>query len=372
MLYLIAGNGVPNYGDELIVMNWLNYYRKIGYQGDIIVDGKGAENTRKLLGSPSRVTFVANNIPRHSDGLQGSYDQFMNIGISFARMNLARFEDAQAFHFLGGGYASANWKNATRILGSVAELGRILQVPVIATGIGIAPFSTMVNADSRAWQHILSQFSMLECRDQNSFTHVIELTDAASWAFSAGLDDAFLAPVETVPHDGRWLHLSGYSESSIFGQSGRALLDSISRSFDKVIFWICSKADRVLLNDLLNTHPYIEGVNLKELLNSGIPVMPEDFMLSARFHPHLMASRVGISGYYSAHSAFYANKHKLVEGLGSSFRRLNKNKIEIFDERSTVMQERDAGRIENKLNIADRISTMIIRNKNSVSGKQSL
>jgi hypothetical protein len=33
MLYLISGNGEPNFGDELIALNWIKYYRDRGYEG---------------------------------------------------------------------------------------------------------------------------------------------------------------------------------------------------------------------------------------------------------------------------------------------------------------------------------------------------
>lgn len=154
MLYLLAGNGAPNFGDELLVQYWLKFYRNIGYDGPITVDGKGASATAALLRNFANVDYVK-TLPRHADGMEGSYADFYEQGVEYARSNLSTFEDVKGFHFLGGGYACANWRNATRMLGAVVEIGQRLSIPVAATGLGIAPFRTVSPADAEAWRKIV-------------------------------------------------------------------------------------------------------------------------------------------------------------------------------------------------------------------------
>jgi hypothetical protein len=355
VLYLLAGNGAPNFGDELLVQYWLKFYRDIGYDGPITVDGKGASATAALLRNFANVDYVK-TLPRHADGMEGSYADFYEQGVEYARSNLSTFKDVKGFHFLGGGYACANWKNATRMLGAVVEIGQRLSIPVAATGLGIAPFRTVSPADAEAWRKIVEGCKLFECRDEASVQALQSFTGALP-SLSEGLDDAFLYPVQTVSHSGRWLHLSGFGAKSVLGptgQEGPILFDQ----FDRVVFWACSKEDVALYQTIAAQFPQVEMLDNNSLLNDGLPLEANDFMLTGRFHPHLQAARVGLTGYYTAQSDFYRMKHGLVAELGSNFRRL-RSEIEIFGPKTDEIRRLDEDRVQQKRNVAMQVASLI-------------
>lgn len=361
MLYLIAGNGSPNFGDELIVRNWIQFYRDNGFGGKIVVDGKGYLASQKLIRGFGDVSFIS-GIPRHADGVNGSYSDFYILGERYAIENLENFKSVKAFHFLGGGYASANWKNSTRMLSTVANLGERLGVKVAATGMGIAPFSSVDDLDVDAWKKILRNFCYFECRDEESYLYLSGFLDKAKGdSVLFGLDDAFLFPVSKVAHDGKWLHLSGFSRKSIVGDSVQGAKKFFSR-FDKVLFWTCSKTDSRLFEELSDLFPEMERFGNERLLNHGLPLSMGDFMITGRFHPHLQAARSGILGYYTANSGFYKTKHGLVKKLGSSFRSMPKV-LETFDaDRSGMLQHEDR-RVEQKQRVGKEILGMLLSSR---------
>lgn len=352
MLYLLAGNGSPNFGDELLVQHWIKYYREKGYKGKIIVDGKGSSATAKLLSNFENVDFIS-SIPRHAEGLGETYAEFCKIGIQYADDNYQKFSDVIGFHFLGGGYASANWINATRMLATVVRLGQKLSVPVVGTGLGISPFKRLTSSDEASWQYIINGFNVLECRDQESFQDISDICEHDSNNVYLGLDDAFLYPVNIFNHKGRWLHLSGFSESSIYGTSLEKSLDFFN-TFDEVVFWTCSHKDNLIYKDLLQKYPKLKRWSNNKLLNDGLPIEADDFMISGRFHPHLLAARCGIDGLYSTFSKFYDTKHGMVLDLGSNFKRLEDAPYS-FKSAKSFMLEQDAIRVAKKRNIADKI-----------------
>jgi hypothetical protein len=50
-----------------------------------------------------------------------------------------------------------------------------------------------------------------------------------------------------------------------------------------------------------------------------LPVSVGDFMLTARFHPHLLAARLGAIGVYTDGGFYYKPKHGSIIRLGSPF-----------------------------------------------------
>jgi len=355
MLYLIAGNGAPNYGDELIVQNWLRFYREIGYLGPITVDGKGADRSRQLLSGYGDVQFVK-GLPRHADGMHGTYTDFAELGALQVRERLSDFRDVIALHFLGGGYLSANWNNATRLIGGAVEIASLNDIPLIATGLGLAPFNFMSTDDHRTWEKLISAFSLLEVRDIESYRTLLNISaKKGNLSLLLGLDDAFLFPVKAQRHEGRWLHLSGFSENPGWLE---ASIKDLLKQYDEVIFWICSVPDSQLYRSLSKRFPNIQKIGNFQLLNHGLPLMQDDFMISARFHPHLQASRRGVSGAYLAESDFYRVKHGLVSELGSTFQPFG-NTLKVNRGRDGKMQRADPGRVDYKTRIGQMVCEII-------------
>lgn len=104
--------------------------------------------------------------------------------------------------------------------------------------------------------------------------------------------------------------------------------------------------------------PQVEMLDNNSLLNDGLPLEANDFMLTGRFHPHLQAARVGLTGYYTAQSDFYRMKHGLVAELGSNFRRL-RSEIEIFAPKTDEIRRLDEDRVQQKRNVAMQVASLI-------------
>ncbi|WP_026470639.1 polysaccharide pyruvyl transferase family protein [Alkanindiges illinoisensis] len=356
MLYLLAGNGAPNFGDELLVLYWLRYYREAGYDGPITVDGKGHEATARLLKEFDNVHFVS-RIPRHSQNEGSSYSDFYRLGTQYAESTVVEFDKVTGFHFLGGGYTSANWVNATRLLSTVVRLGQLLDVPVVATGMGISPFKSMDQHDKLAWKNIIQGFDFFECRDEQSINDLQTIVGNSCSMLVAGLDDAFLYPVNTKSHTGRWLHLSGFTEASVTGQSPQITRDFF-QEFDQVTFWTCSHKDNLVYKTLLEQFPNIIRWSNHMLLNMGLPVQQGDFMITGRFHPHLLAARCGATGYYSTNSRFYDAKHGMVLALGSPFKPLIASP-RLFTTNDDQIILSDYLRVAEKRKVADKVAKIL-------------
>jgi hypothetical protein len=366
MLYLIAGNGGPNFGDELIVAHWLRFYREAGYDGPITVDGRGAGPSERLLTGFGDVAFVS-RIPRHGQGLDRGYADFARLGRGFARANEDGFAKVSMVHVCGGGYASGVWRNATRLLATASELKRLLGVPLVGTGLGLGPFVDMNAADAAAFRSIVDDFDLLECRDALSFDAMQTLVGARP-ELIAGLDDAFLEPVVAQNRASRWLHLSGWQRTALFGGAGTQAIRDLFAAFDKVVFWTCSRVDAELFAELSAEFPEIQRYGTHRLLNQSIPVAPQDAMLTCRFHPHLIAARAGMTGRYAARSAFYRAKHDLVLGLGSPFRPVDHGALGAFAEPDGRMTAADADRVAAKRRVAGQV---LARLPNRTSGVQA-
>ena len=85
---------------------------------------------------------------------------------------------------------------------------------------------------------------------------------------------------------------------------------------------MCSPSDEPLVTPLRAQFSDLQVYRIDELLFEPPPLRAGDCLVTSRFHPHLLASRAGLSGYYVATSAFYRAKHASVLALGSTFQEL--------------------------------------------------
>jgi hypothetical protein len=79
-------------------------------------------------------------------------------------------------------------------------------------------------------------------------------------------------------------------------------------------------------------------------------------MVTTRFHPHLLAARIGIPGYYFVDSEYYRVKHSSVVSLGSGFLPFTEEEPPTrFVRTGEEMVVRDADRVAAKRKVANRI-----------------
>lgn len=353
MLYLIGGSGGPNLGDELIVLHWIRRYREAGFTDEITVDCKSrprsnalhnriqAQDDRpedSLARYPDRGVRFIRLIKSTSHGTEGVLSDHVERGRRFVRDNLARFrgasegshsEDnvdlrrARLIHLVGGGYITGAWPNSGTLLGAGAELSQILDVPVVATGLGIEPFSGPRLGDIARIREALAQFSFVECRDEGS-QKSLQLVVRDAITVHGGLDDVFLYPMPPASAErSRAAHLSSFDShlNHFLKDDGRALNDFLE-PYDRRLFWLCNASDEPAYEAMRKHVPDLVGYSNAELLYGPSVLHGDDVMVTSRFHPHLLAARCGMQGYFVAESRFYTSKHQGLLSLGSPFRPL--------------------------------------------------
>ncbi len=345
MIYLVGGSGGPNFGDELILLHWIRAYRAAGFDDEIVVDCKSVSQSERLHGrshpaSPlawaSRaqggVRFV-HRIKSLTKGRGGLLSAHAALGAEFVRCHSEQFKRSmrapdgidmsrcRIIHLIGGGYISGVWPNSGAILGACAQLSRHFDIPAVATGLGLEPLSPSVVGDARALDQHIQQFQLFECRDQGSYAALRSLGILAS-NLRAGLDDSFLCQAQGALRTGRpTLHISAFvqHEQHLVGEHALPRLKQLAARYEQTAFWVCSPGDEALVAPLRRALGELHVYELRDLL-FGPPVLGQgDSLLSSRFHPHLLAARAGMRGYYLSVSPFYQAKHASVLKLGSKF-----------------------------------------------------
>lgn len=349
MIYLITGAGEPNFGDELIALNWIRHYRAAGYAGPIFVDCKTGTGARKLHDGQKGNDGVrfGRFFKTLTMGKSAEIDGYVAAGRSMAAERLApgaqevhplaeagfnRLEAADdpgdlsgvaLVHLVGGGYVNGDWKNSFSLLGAASELARRLGVPAVATGLGMSPLHKLTGDEQEAVRGALSDFALFELRDETS-ARGLALNGIRSGCIEVGLDDSFLAaPMVRPLHEDPTLHVSLFGKH-LEGDDGAPLRDLVAASaagFKRVILWQCSPADAGddFAKELGRRGIEARTISNRWMLYEGLPVQRSDALLTSRFHPHLLAARAGIGGIFVQYSKFYKNKHGSVVDLGSLF-----------------------------------------------------
>lgn len=371
MIYLLSGSGAPNFGDELIVRNWLAHYTSNHPDIELNLDCKSVKKTLKIHGAAhphARFFFFLKALSQ--DRADGSFWEHSARGFEFVMANASvlmplprqwkrksfldtllapknrvtlddrgrklhippedfpDFTKVRLIHLVGGGYISGTWPNSGFLLGCCAALKRLFGVPVIATGLGVSPLPPPPPEWAGFMRSLLADFDLFETRDAASHASIAAILGGRGSA-RFGLDDAFLRfPEQKVsqhpdaPQDERpSLHLSFFPKIARFGPTGEFVeeIRTLAGSFGRVYFWLCCKQDLKIYLLLKKAIPRLKMLTPAKLSYGAIPMKESDFMITARFHPHLIAAGTGMSGVFLAQSPFYHAKHRSVKALGSSF-----------------------------------------------------
>jgi len=264
----------------------------------------------------------------------------------------------KSFHLFGGGYISEKWPHTGFLLGFAGALEKEYGVKLYGTGLGLTPISSPPAEYKKVAKRVLGRFHFIELRDAGSWTAVSGITNDHNCF--AGLDDSFLTPVSPTENKEPSLHISCF----LGGKNMQAFLESLSRKrveiekrFRAVKFWICAPhRDLEAFSAIKTVIPDIEPVEIEYLLGE-FRFGSEDVMITTRFHPHMMAARSGVRGYFMKISGdYYNDKHESVRSLGSQFRPFSEFDELGFDlDPSTEMAQMDLERVAQKRALAARI-----------------
>lgn len=321
---LVGGGGVPNFGDELIIEKWLQWVRsrtrfsnmklvlelnhwRVGHslgfdQYPLVFPSSDMSRLRAILGDVSFATAFDAGV---------AYVTSEERGATSDRL-YSRLERTAVFHLHGGGYLNSYWPSHAFSLGVGCGLKEKYGTFTMATGLGLGPFKSA--EDSKRVAAAAEAFDYFEVRDADSASFT-------SLANEPGLDDAFLSSVNHVLCSESALHVS------LIGNSDRtSMFNTLSRDlvqqFERLYFWICTPQDAISFATFAQTYRHTIPLHTSDLLQS-IPVGRENFMLTERFHPHLIGARLGFSGAFVSRNPYYDSKHGSVVSLGSGYQAIS-------------------------------------------------
>lgn len=367
MHYLIGGSGIPNYGDELMARGWLRYLAQ-QYPEDRVIIDTAIPSVSTLLLQPdnwkaSHVSVVKelsllNKRGDFWDNFERGLNFFTkNEFANYPRLGLAQryLESAGSFHMFGGGYISTKWVQTGFLLGFAGAIQQAYGIRLFGTGLGLTPISSPPEQLRQSFQTVLEGFTAIELRDKTSEGFIRD--HGGTNIVEGGLDDCFLEPPPPLGDHPATLHISAFMKDRELAPLLRRLdrrRDRLSTRFERIRFWMCAPhRDQETLNEIRELFPQIEVLPIERLL-ANPEFSARDVMITSRFHPHMIAARAGIRGYYHQISGdYYAAKHQSVIELGSRFRPFSDFEAHNFDiEPCTEMAQADPERVERKQKIA--------------------
>lgn len=328
VILLIGGGGIPNYGDELIINNWLDWYQNEAASASrgITVEGYSASVLRNTFADrfpkakwsqdfrKARLNFRKESF---WDALSGGLSS-IHSSIEAVQTAVEGARNSSLVHIHGGGYINRKWPSHAFVVGLAAAVRANAGVPAVATGIGLSPLPDPDAEERKYLDQALDAFEYFEVRDEWSFEFLQRnLTGDRKDRVVRGLDDAFLQPVAKPRTDHKTLHLSLRDDAA-----GDSIIDRLTNrfvgSFERHRFWVCKPSDAASYARLSNKFRTFELAGTTELVENP-NIGSQDVMITERFHPHLQAARVGVSGMYWSGSDYYDTKHGSLVDLGSPF-----------------------------------------------------
>lgn len=332
-IFLLGGAGIPNYGDELIAEGWLKWYvQEMGVSPDqITLSGSSAPVLSSLFEPSYKGCSFDDSLKRlRFEIMPCTFFEAVRIGYEYPSKHsnhaisaLKNALDADILHLHGGGYLNEKWPSHGLLLGLLAGVSRITGARLIGTGLGIGPLAKPSETDSTIMSEVLSQFDAIEVRDSASMA----LFGAHDDSITQGTDDSFLHKITCERNSGSALHISSFR-----GRTGdlicQRLDPSLAAKFDRLIFWSCLSTDALLYVKIAERFPKAEIYDTGRLLEA-VPLHDADFMITERFHPHLVGARLGMRGIYRSSTNYYDVKHGSVVQLGSPFTQERMSRIDL-------------------------------------------
>lgn len=335
MTYMISGAGAPNFGDELILKNWLEFLDKQLPNEPIIVETTSIKEKNLLSTITTKnaqaVTYLR-EIAKNNKNLSfwEQVQRGWNFGLNATHeanntytLLYSVVQSCTRIHLIGGGYMHQRNKVSAFILGAVSGFAKRYNKPLYATGLGMQPMEAIPEKYKFIARKVFTQFNLLEVRDKESYEYLMKNFGNES-NFIFGLDDSFVNNSKKnsmFSFNSPTMHIScGEHALNVIITYLQDNLEDIKSKYDNFIFWECApRGDKIPYIEIKKLFPRLKKISINMLLDNGIPFQSEDYLITSRFHPHLMFSRLGGKGTYVAESKYYKIKHQSVLALGSNF-----------------------------------------------------
>lgn len=333
---LIGGAGGPNFGDELILRGWLEYFRSHpGTQFEILALENNTKNSADLMepycgDSHMTVHFsdflikVANNVKDLSfwQQVERGFVFGDNHGFKLYKSDWWDFiHSSGVIHLHGGGYLN-DWGPAKGfLLGIAAGVAKQSGCKLVATGIGFGPIKG--SPYNSKIEEIFNLFEFFELRDVVSFQKLKGMFPQANFLY--GLDDCFLLRKDSLAKKSssgkRRLYLSfleynvGKCTDDFWEQ-----LRNLSNSFDELFFWESYPwQDRSVFSLIQTKIPRTQLLPIGISVAGLAPLSEKDLFIASRFHVHLVGARSACVGLYQKDTQYYDVKHQSIIDRGSPF-----------------------------------------------------
>lgn len=284
---LLAGSKfIPNFGDRFIHYAWENFYQELDCKVlDCTLDSC-IENKQKI----------------------------------------------DLIHFPGGGYINDILFNpdADYLKKSLRIKSFNKDLKIICTGQGFFP---LFNHKKQIFESLIN-FDLIDVRDEISYEIISELSTKKCFTG----DDLFLNHSLAIDKSSIFqnsLIINIQKDIGINGQDiGDKIIDillhnNIQKKFSKIFFVSCMDSDyfpdEFLISKLYSKKISIGHINYENVLKNGFPI--GSFVVTTRYHPHMVSSFSGVNGIAISTSEYYLNKHKALKTLGSNWRILKNDEL---------------------------------------------
>lgn len=332
VIYLVASSGHPNYGDEIIVRQWLRHLAVAEPDAEIWLDCSNPGPTAVLMRDlhPNlrctdtlyRLCWQApSDDPREVARFVRSELESPTVTARWVG-GMAVVRSASVFHILGGGYINTIWPRHLGLVAAAGWVAREMGAAAVASGLGLLPADEAVR---EVWAAEAPSFARIGVRDRPS----AELLAGVERA-RLGADDVFLGGLGHLYDP----DASGAPEFMVCVQT-----DFLDERFDAVaaavrrtlVDWGAKEStvgvvecipgiDRQIYEALLPEFPDTRFYSLWEVLERGFPAAAHQTWISSRYHPHILASAAGARGLaFSVRRDYYSIKHRAVAELGSGW-----------------------------------------------------
>lgn len=367
VIYLVGVAGNPNYGDELIAATWLSYLAEHHPDDEVWFDTPHPGPASTLLaGRHPRLQFT-DTVWRLCDLGErlGDPRTTMTRALSDAghapwwTSGIDVLRSADVVHVVGGGFLNDLWPANLAVTACLAWLAEHRGTRVALSGTGLTPLTGTNRSDTR---RDLSLVDVVDVRDVPSLD---TLTDGEGSVPNARqtADDVFLGDsYENIDSSTADLFDVGIVLQDDLVQIDKAAVRDFVREQveawgtapDRVAFIECiPRIDASSPSEIGADWPGAQFYSFQDLWSRGFPAGPHQRWISTRFHPHLIAARVGARGIaISVHEGYYTAKHRSLTALGSGWEIVDARLVRPDDLSVGTLAERGKGLRNAKLDVA--------------------
>ncbi len=356
---LIGAVGGPNFGDELILLTWINIIRRRDPAANIICDGYNLVNLKKYVEGLADVVEEKESLwrigwalkPESKTGIwadisiKSNNDE--NSKIIIECLSSLQCRKIDQIHIIGGGYINNIWPDNYMILLMARLLSWQTGARLIATGLGLIPSN---ERDNEGLRSILKTYDLVDVRDEESYkilnginySNIHYTGDDVLLLLS---DDNYIYPIKKLSNKSFIFCLQNdlFKGDLLFYKIfNNDFLEFLNvNGFVDIVFAMAMSDDVSGLSDefFLLFKKYnlnVITINPDELLRDGFPVSDEGIIITSRYHPHFLGALSGYKGIALSSMRYYNVKHKAVQDMGSNWKVIHFK--DIFEDFIKVIQ----------------------------------